>query len=71
MNERLVHFMGEIANLLMVLQQKTVADRMQISNIMARKESTMAKINELLNEARELGTLYDDLPGDEIYDNLN
>ena len=44
---------------------------MQMSNIMARKESTMTKIDELLNEARELGTLYNDLPGDETYDSEN
>jgi hypothetical protein len=69
--ERLIHFLGEVANLLMVLQQNTAADRLQMTNIVTKRESTMAKLAELLNEARELATLYDDLPGGEFYDSEN
>lgn len=69
--ERLVHFLGEMANLLMVLQQNTAADRLQMLQIENKRESTMAKLSMLLNEARELADLYDDLPGNEIYESEN
>lgn len=69
--ERLIHFLGEMANLLMVLQQNTAADRLQMLQIENKRESTMAKLAELLNEARELADLYDDLPGNETYESEN
>jgi len=62
MNERLIHFLGEMASLMMTLQQLDLADRMQMENIVNKRESTMAKIAELLNESRELSRLYNDSP---------
>jgi hypothetical protein len=71
MNERLVHFLGEMASLLTTLKQETPASRIQIDNIVAKRPSTMQAIDVLLNEARELTTLYNDLPGGESYPSEN
>lgn len=68
MNEKLIHFLGQMASLLHNLSSDDPVARLQRGCL--EEPRTKAKLQGLLEDCRELADLYDDLPDGNFEENL-